>query len=106
MLINYPWPGNVRDLQNCLQSAMILAREGILTTEHLPMRIKGYQVYEPEKSLVGAGLDENLKQINAKLEKELIIDALAKTNYSRTETAKLLKISRKTLFNKMKNYEL
>jgi DNA-binding NtrC family response regulator len=106
LLINYPWPGNVRDLQNCIQSSMILAREGTLTTEHLPMRIKGYQVFETETSLSGTGLDENLKQINAKLEKDLIIEALAKTNYSRTETAKMLKISRKTLFNKMKLYGL
>lgn len=106
MLISYPWPGNVRDLQNCIQSAMILARGGTLTTEHLPMRIKGYQVAESELFHSGNGLDENLKQINAKLEKELIIEALAKTDYSRTEAAKLLKISRKTLFNKMKLYEL
>jgi DNA-binding NtrC family response regulator len=106
MLISYPWPGNVRDLQNCIQSAMILARGGTLTTEHLPMRIKGYQVTESEIIHPGNGLDENLRQINAKLEKELIIEALAKTDYSRTEAAKLLKISRKTLFNKMKLYEL
>jgi DNA-binding NtrC family response regulator len=106
LLAYYPWPGNVRDLQNCIQSAMILAREGTLTTEHLPMRIKGYHVYEPEVTMADAGLDKNIKYINARLEKELIIDALAKTNYSRTETAKLLKISRKTLFNKMKEYDL
>jgi DNA-binding NtrC family response regulator len=106
LLAYYPWPGNVRDLQNCIQSAMILAREGTLTTEHLPMRIKGYHVYEPEVTMADAGLDKNIKYINARFEKELIIDALAKTNYSRTETAKLLKISRKTLFNKMKEYDL
>jgi DNA-binding NtrC family response regulator len=106
LLAYYPWPGNVRDLQNCIQSAMILAREGTLTTEHLPMRIKGYHVYEPEVTMADAGLDKNIKYINARLEKELIIDALSKTNYSRTETAKLLKISRKTLFNKMKEYDL
>jgi transcriptional regulator with PAS, ATPase and Fis domain len=106
LLINYPWPGNVRDLQNCIQSAMILAREGTLTTEHLPMRIKGYQVFESELPPTGSGLDENLKHINSKLEKDLIIDALTKTGYNRTEAAKLLKISRKTLFNKMRMYEL
>lgn len=106
ILLNYPWPGNVRELQNCLQSAMILAREGTLTTEHLPMRIKGYHAQEPDKSLSDKGLDENLRNISARLEKELIMDALARTNYSRTETAKLLKISRKTLFNKMRLYDL
>ncbi len=104
LLISYPWPGNIRDLQNCIQSALILAREGILTTEHLPMRIKGYTFNEKGVHTPGAGLDENLKQMNYKLEKDLILDALAKTDYNRTETAKLLKISRKTLFNKMKQH--
>jgi DNA-binding NtrC family response regulator len=106
MLINYPWPGNVRDLQNCIQSAMILARDHTITTEQLPMRIKGYHVAESDTISSGNGLDENLRQINAKLEKELVLDALVKTDYNRTETAKLLKISRKTLFNKMKLYGL
>jgi len=106
LLINYPWPGNVRDLQNCIQSAMILAREGIMTTEHLPMRIKGYQFFENVTVSPGTGLDENLKQINSRLEKDLIVDALTKTGYNRTEAARLLKISRKTLFNKMRQYEL
>ena len=106
LLMNYPWPGNVRDLQNCIQSAMILAKKGNLTAEHLPIRVKGYLISESDEFSGGTGLEENLKQINTKLEKELIIDALSKTNYNRTETARFLKISRKTLFNKMKQYGL
>lgn len=106
LLLNYPWPGNVRDLQNCIQSAMILAKKGTLTAEHLPIRIKGFLISASDELPEGTGLDENLKQINTKLEKELIINALSKTNYNRTETARLLKISRKTLFNKMKQYDL
>jgi DNA-binding NtrC family response regulator len=85
---------------------MILARDHTITTEQLPMRIKGYHVAESDTISSGNGLDENLRQINAKLEKELVLDALVKTDYNRTETAKLLKISRKTLFNKMKLYGL
>jgi len=106
LLINYPWPGNIRELQNCIQSAMILARRGTMTTEHLPLRIKGYQFFETEKRPADSGLDENLKQYSIKLERDLIINALDKTGYNRTETAKLLKISRKTLYNKMKQYGL
>ena len=105
-LLNYNWPGNIRDLQNAIQSAMILCKEGTITREHLPMRIKGYPVIDGTKLEFDSGLDENLKSINSKLEKELIIEALSKCNYNRTETANLLKISRKTLFNKMKQYNL
>lgn len=105
-LLNYNWPGNIRDLQNAIQSAMILCREGTITSEYLPMRIKGYPVIDGTKLEFDSGLDENLKSINSKLEKELIIEALSKCNYKRTEAANLLKISRKTLFNKMKQYNL
>jgi DNA-binding NtrC family response regulator len=105
-LLNYNWPGNIRDLQNAIQSAMILCKEGTITREHLPMRIKGYPVIDGTKLEFDSGLDENLKSINSKLEKELIIEALGKCNYNRTEAANLLKISRKTLFNKMKQYNL
>jgi DNA-binding NtrC family response regulator len=105
-LLNYNWPGNIRDLQNAVQSAMILCKEGTITREHLPMRIKGYPVIDGTKLEFDSGLDENLKSINSKLEKELIIEALSKCNYKRTEAANLLKISRKTLFNKMKQYNL
>jgi DNA-binding NtrC family response regulator len=105
-LLNYNWPGNIRDLQNAIQSAMILCKEGTITREHLPMRIKGYPVIDGTKLEFDSGLDENLKSINSKLEKELIVEALNKCNYNRTEAANLLKISRKTLFNKMKQYNL
>jgi len=105
-LINYDWPGNIRDLQNAIQSAMILCKDGTITQEHLPMRIKGYPVLDRTKHEFNSGLDENIKLINSKLEKELIIEALSKCDYNRTEAASLLKISRKTLFNKMKQYNL
>jgi DNA-binding NtrC family response regulator len=105
-LMNYSWPGNIRDLQNAIQSAMILCREGTITSEFLPMRIKGYPMIDGTKLEFDSGLDENLKSLNSKLEKEMINEALSKCNYNRTETANLLKISRKTLFNKMKHYNL
>lgn len=105
-LLNYHWPGNIRDLQNAIQSAMILCKEGTITREYLPMRIKGHPSIEVTKTEFDSGLDENLKSISSKLEKELIIEALSKCNYNRTDTAIYLKISRKTLFNKMKQFDL
>jgi DNA-binding NtrC family response regulator len=105
-LVKYSWPGNIRDLQNAIQSAMILARTGILSTKHLPLRLKGYQETEDHETVLNAGLDKNVKIHHSRIEKELIMEALNQCDFNRTETAKLLKISRKTLFNKMKSYGL
>jgi len=105
-LLNYDWPGNIHDLQNAIHSAMILCREETITSAHLPMRIKGYPAIDGTKLEFDSGLDENLKSINSKVEKDLIVEALNKSNYNRTEAANLLKISRKTLFNKMKQHNL
>jgi transcriptional regulator with PAS, ATPase and Fis domain len=105
-LAKYSWPGNVRDLQNAIQSAMILAGTGVLSAEHLPLRLKGYEESADGKTSLDAGLDKNIKIQHSRIEKDLILEALNRCGYNRTETAKLLKISRKTLFNKMKSYGL
>lgn len=100
----YDWPGNVRDLDNAIQSAMILTSDGIIQTEHLPLRVKGYE--QMESLAIPENEGNSIKEINAQVEKELILETLKKHNYNRTLTAETLNISRKTLFNKMKRYEL
>jgi DNA-binding NtrC family response regulator len=94
-IASYDWPGNVRDLENAIQSAMILTSGGVIQTEHLPFRVKGYEQTETANSI---------KEINAQAEKDLILETLKKHNYNRTLTAEALNISRKTLFNKMKRH--
>ncbi|MDR2038651.1 MAG: sigma-54 dependent transcriptional regulator [Bacteroidales bacterium] len=104
-LINYEWPGNVRDLENAVQSAMILAQQKIIDTDHLPMRVKGYPSTF-ETIIMDEGETNKIKDVNARIEKELIEETLKKYDYNRTLTADALNISRKTLFNKMKKYGL
>lgn len=100
----YDWPGNVRDLENAIQSAMILTPDGIIQTEHLPLRVKGYEQVDATAVVETEG--GSIREINAQVEKEIILEALKKHNYNRTLTAEVLNISRKTLFNKMKRYGL
>jgi len=102
-LVGYDWPGNVRDLENAIQSAMILCRNDILKFEDLPMRIRGYPDVTEEQTLE-TGLDDYVRGFCEKLEKDLILKYLEKYNNNRTLTAEALKISRKTLFNKMKQF--
>ena len=104
LLSAYDWPGNVRDLENAIQSSMILCTGGVIRPEHLPDRIKGYELAEAQ-TVTGSGAN-SIREVNAQMEKELIIEALKKHNFNRTLTAEALNISRKTLFNKMKRYGL
>jgi transcriptional regulator with PAS, ATPase and Fis domain len=103
-MMAYNWPGNVRDLENAIQSAMILSSTPIIQTENLPIRVRGYEQTDP---LILPDSDTNpVKGANAHAEKELIRETLIKCNNNRTLTAETLQISRKTLFNKMKRYGL
>ncbi|MDR1154543.1 MAG: sigma-54 dependent transcriptional regulator [Bacteroidales bacterium] len=86
-LCAYAWPGNIRDLENAVQSAMIICKSGKLQPDHLPMRL--YR-----------------KDADTEPERDAIVDALRKQRYNKTETAEMLGISRKTLFNKMRKYGL
>jgi len=99
----YDWPGNIRDLENAIQSAMILCLHDIIDIAQLPARIKGYEQTDVP---VAFGDNSDIREVNAQVEKELIQDTLKKFGGNRTLTAEALNISRKTLFNKMKKYGL
>lgn len=103
-IMTYHWPGNVRDLENAVQSAMILSADGVIQYEHLPLRIKGYE----QTDILSSSENESntMREVNALVEKELILETLKKHNFNRTLTAEALNISRKTLFNKIKRYGL
>ncbi len=96
----YSWPGNVRELENTIQGAMIICRSGLIEPQDLPLRIQGYA--EGEESARSEGtLEYRVKAIAEQVEKKLILETLAACSYNRTETAKSLGVSRKTLYNKM-----
>lgn len=104
----YPWPGNVRELENVIRRAVIYCREGVLRKENLPSHILMGQIGPTNDPSVVISHKQNesdrLGDQVAVTEKELIEQALFKNNYSRTNTAKTLGISRVTLYNKMKKY--
>ena len=98
-LCAYDWPGNVRDLENAIQSAMILCTDGVIDVPQLPARIRGYEDADVPLPAIG-----NLRTSSAQTEREVIEKALQQHGGNRTLTAEALGISRKTLFNKMKKY--
>lgn len=91
---NYSWPGNLREMQNCIKRATLLTKGDFIEKSVLPM-----EFFEESKSdAVDFSLSGN--------EKELIISTLSKTKNNKSETAKLLNINRKTLYNKLKLYNI
>lgn len=105
LLQEYNWPGNVRDLENAVQSAIILTQKGVIHPAALPPRVKAF-TENTKPAAIGQQGVVNIRDIGDSAEKELIMNTLSKNNFNRTTTATELNISRKTLFNKMKKYHL
>lgn len=104
-LHNYEWPGNVRELENVIKSVTILCESSIAGIEDLPEHIQTrYRTVShlgpPAESIPSEGisLDDAVKNF----EKRLILDALEKSNWVKSRAAKLLKIKRTTLVEKIK----
>ncbi len=102
-LLRYPWPGNVRELENLLERASILSGSEELTGEHIVPLLTGEPV-TPE----GENDQEvlSIKKSVRDLERSLIVKALKKTQYNRSQAARLLEISHRALLYKIKDYEI
>lgn len=114
----YPWPGNVRELENTVRSSVILAKD-IILPEHLSFQIKR-NIEDTNKGDNSAGIEFSherqnfekmpLKAIKKKLieetEKRLIEKVLMETNWNKKKTARILEIDYKSLFIKIKKYEI
>jgi len=98
---HYDWPGNIRELENVLERMVLMSETDTLTLDQLPAEIRGTVT-----TVESPTLKEKIDTISQVTEKQMIIDALNKTNQNRTRAAKLLGISRRTLQNKIKEYSL
>lgn len=107
-MLGYDWPGNVRELENVIQRAVLLSSGDLITEDCLPAPIAESKPVSTQDVSIefGGSLQEIVENIAAGAEKQLILDALEKNDWSRTKTAELLKICRKSLHNKMKKYGL
>jgi DNA-binding NtrC family response regulator len=98
-LKNYPWPGNVRELKNTIERAVIIATGKTILTHDLPDTIRQQPASGPMLSFpIGTPIDE--------MEKLAIVRTLDMTGGNKTEAAKILGISLKTLHNKLNQYGL
>jgi nitrogen regulation protein NR(I) len=115
LLGQYPWPGNIRELENVIERAVLFCDTQRLRADDLPPDLRGISAMStaplPEADLQAAlagegGLKEHVKVAMSRLERELVSRALQQTGGNVTHAARLLKISRKGLQLKMKELSL
>lgn len=88
--INYPWPGNIREMEHAIEHAFVLCNQCVITLDNLPAEFKD-----------GATVNTDKEH-----EPEIILLTLKNTRWNKAKTARLLGIDRKTLYNKIKLYNI
>lgn len=95
----YDWPGNVRELKNVIQRAVLICNGDVLLREHLPSRfqkVKGRSTHKGVTFQIGTTLDQ--------MEREMILRTLAAAKNNRKQSAEILGISRRALYNKLRKH--
>jgi two-component system response regulator AtoC len=109
LLLEYEWRGNARELENCMERALVLSQSNEIESEALPeavLRSHKRRIHGVVKTTVIDNDNLSIKQRAAALEVDLIQRALAKTGGNRTHAAKILEISHRALLYKLKEYGL
>lgn len=102
-LLAHSWSGNIRELENVIERAMILAADNLITPSELPSSITSKkEIMSPDEE----GRSLSIKKETRRLETELIRKALDLTGGNRSNAAKILEISRPILISKIKEYGL
>jgi len=92
-LMEYDWPGNVRQLENAISHALILVQGDVIRRRHLPRFLR-----ESAAPSINTSLAEN--------ERRLILRVLQETNWNKHDAARRLQVSRSTLYSKIRRYDL
>ncbi|MFO0936646.1 MAG: sigma 54-interacting transcriptional regulator [Gemmataceae bacterium] len=103
-LESFPWPGNIRQLENVIQQAVLTTTGSELRLQHLPAMI--HTKAGNAQAVAVIGTPNSLAQNRETTERTVIVRTLEKAGFSRTRAAGMLGVSRVTLYKKMKKYGL
>lgn len=107
LLINYRWPGNVRELENLVERLVILKGRGLVLPEDLPEKFRGaYAVNSDAPRIMIPEEGISFRDITEQFERDLILQALNRSNWVKNKAAKLLGLNRTTLVEKIKKIGL
>lgn len=101
LFMDYNWPGNIRELENAIEGAIIMARTKIIQATDIP-NIDKFRTKQIEKN----NEETSLKKAVQQPEKDHIISVLNEFNWNRNKAAAALGVNRTTLYNKMKKYQI
>ncbi len=111
---NYRWPGNLREMHNVIKRVALLTDGKLVQLNSLPHEISFYDKFtfnleaasEDVATAPQAHLKNDLKSVALSAEYKTIVEVLKQVNYNKSKAAKVLNIDRKTLYNKLKQYQL
>jgi len=104
-LMAYSWPGNVRELENMMERAVVLSQGAEIGIRHLPQEILSSPIPTQPSAAVDIE-DMNLEARVGELEQRLLTKALAESAGNKAKAARILEISERTLWYKIKKYEI
>jgi two-component system response regulator HydG len=109
--LQYEWPGNLREIRNVIRKAALLCTDAVITSKAIPVEISRTSArtnfsFSEARVENKAEFKGNLRSAAFMAEYQIILNALQKVNFNKSKAAELLKIDRKTLYNKLKHYEL
>ncbi len=100
MLMKYDYPGNVRELVNIIERAVVIARDDVLSVEDLPF----FQINQRQTPAHPPKQEGNLRDSVENLERDLLVEALEKAGHHQTRAAEILGLSERMLRYKLKKY--
>lgn len=109
IFLQYEWPGNLREMRNVIRKAALLCTSNIIGTKSIPSELSRSTArlsMNVEAKHAKGEFTGNLRSAAFMAEYQIILSALQKVNFNKSKAAELLNIDRKTLYNKLKHYEL